>query len=162
MQINDNDCQALLPHGPGEVDYWLDKWGRNNVVRELEPMTLEDVERLVQVNDGVAANLCLAGRNLQGVEPEGSESPACKSERSQFRVREFRRLQSARSQFRSSPVEPSYIGSSRSNWGRLERGSTGRSKVVSNQSQVGPSRQSVAYWCGPTGSNHRVHQTGAR
>jgi hypothetical protein len=63
------------------VDWWLKKWGRDAVVAGTEPLTREDVERLIEANGGTAAGLYLPLRDLRGInlglrtDQEGKSQP---------------------------------------------------------------------------------------
>lgn len=57
-----------LPRTREAVDWWLKKWGRQAVLDSQEPMTREDVERLIEINGGTAEGLYLFKRNLSGIE----------------------------------------------------------------------------------------------
>ncbi|MBF8266668.1 MAG: putative Voltage-gated potassium channel [Dehalococcoidia bacterium] len=48
------------------MDWWLAKWGR------AEPLTREDVERLIEANGSTAQGLNLSGRDLQGADLGGA------------------------------------------------------------------------------------------
>ena len=61
--MDDPECQddrGPLPRDRAGVDWWLRKWGRT------EPLTRQDVERLIEANGGTAEELYLARRNIQG------------------------------------------------------------------------------------------------
>jgi hypothetical protein len=55
------------------VDWWLEKWGRGAVVTGTEPLTREDVERLIQANEGTAEGLYLTLRNMRQVHLESAQ-----------------------------------------------------------------------------------------
>ena len=54
--------QGPLPRTPEAVDWWLKRWGRT------EPLTREDVERLIKANRGTPEGLDLGGRDLHGAD----------------------------------------------------------------------------------------------
>ena len=54
--------QVPLPRTREVVDWWLARWGR------AEPLTRQDVERLIAANGSTAEGLFLARRNLQGAQ----------------------------------------------------------------------------------------------
>ncbi|MBI4337972.1 MAG: pentapeptide repeat-containing protein [Chloroflexi bacterium] len=49
------------------VDCWLRHWGRHAQADGTEPLTREDVERLIEANGGTAQGLNLNGRNMRGI-----------------------------------------------------------------------------------------------
>jgi len=51
-----------LPRTSEAVDWWLKKWGRT------EPLTREDIERLIEVNGDTAKELNLGGRDMRGAD----------------------------------------------------------------------------------------------
>ncbi len=55
-----------LPRTREAVDWWLTKWGRDEVVAGNEPLTREDMERLIAVNGNTAEDLELSERSLCG------------------------------------------------------------------------------------------------
>ena len=61
--------QAPLPRDRKAVDWWLAKWGRT------EPLTREDVERLIDSNGGTPEGLSLIERDMRGLDgrPRPSE-----------------------------------------------------------------------------------------
>lgn len=56
-----------LPRSREAVDWWLKKWGRDAVVDGQEPLTGEDVERLIDANGGKPERLYLHKRDLRGI-----------------------------------------------------------------------------------------------
>ncbi|MBI2873351.1 MAG: pentapeptide repeat-containing protein [Chloroflexi bacterium] len=50
------------------VDCWLRRWGRGDVVEGKEPLTRNDVERLIEANGGTAKDLDLSRRNVRGID----------------------------------------------------------------------------------------------
>jgi hypothetical protein len=59
--------QGPLPRSREAVDWWMKKWGRDAVVEGKEPLTREDVERLIEVNGGKAEGLDLNFRDMRGI-----------------------------------------------------------------------------------------------
>jgi len=57
-----------LPRTREAVDWWLNKWGRHAVVDDKEPLSWEDVQKLVAVNGGTAWGLELGNRNLREID----------------------------------------------------------------------------------------------
>ena len=57
-----------MPRSREAVDWWLEKWGRQTVVSGDEPLSREDIERLIKVNGGTARDLDLTYRNLRGLD----------------------------------------------------------------------------------------------
>lgn len=57
-----------LPRSREAVDWWLKKWGRDAVIDGQEPLTREDVERLIEANGGNPAGLDLAARDLRNID----------------------------------------------------------------------------------------------
>jgi hypothetical protein len=62
--------QGLLPRSREAVDWWLKKWGRQAVVDGKEPLTREDVERLIEVNGDTAEELELSWRDIRSINLE--------------------------------------------------------------------------------------------
>ncbi len=56
------------PRTSEAVDCWLRKWGRNAAVDGKEPLTREDVERLIEANGGTGDELELRQRDMQGAD----------------------------------------------------------------------------------------------
>ena len=56
--------EGPLPRTGDAVDWWLKQWGRDDVLAGIEPMSREDVKRLICANGGTAADLDLTFRNL--------------------------------------------------------------------------------------------------
>ena len=56
--------EGPLPHTKEAVDWWFKQWGRDDVLSGKEPVSREDVERLICANGGTAAGLDLTFRNL--------------------------------------------------------------------------------------------------
>ena len=50
------------------MDWWLQEWGREAVVSGDEPLSREDIERLISVNGGTARGLDLTYRNLRNTD----------------------------------------------------------------------------------------------
>jgi uncharacterized protein YjbI with pentapeptide repeats len=67
-ETQDQKEKGPLPRSREAVDWWLKKWGRDSVVEGIEPLTREDVERLIGVNGGTAQGLDLFSRNMQGID----------------------------------------------------------------------------------------------
>jgi len=65
--------QGPLPRSQEAVDWWLKKWGRDTVVEGKEPLTWEDVERLIEVNGGTAEGLHLVERDMLGADLRGAD-----------------------------------------------------------------------------------------
>jgi hypothetical protein len=59
--------QGPLPRTWEAVDRWLKKWGRDAVVAGAEPLTREDVERLIEANGGNPDELHLSQRDMRRV-----------------------------------------------------------------------------------------------
>ncbi len=57
-----------LPRTRESVDWWLKHWGRDAVLSGDEPMSREDLKRLMSVNGGTAEGLDLTFRNLQSAD----------------------------------------------------------------------------------------------
>ena len=53
-----------MPRTREAVDWWLKQWGRDRVLSGNDPISREDVERLISVNGATAEGLYLASRNL--------------------------------------------------------------------------------------------------
>jgi uncharacterized protein YjbI with pentapeptide repeats len=68
MQEEAQQGKGPLPRTREGVDCWLKKWGRQAVVDGQEPLTREDVERLIEVNSGTSTGLYLPERNLSAVD----------------------------------------------------------------------------------------------
>ena len=56
--------EGPLPHTKEAVDWWLKQWGRDDVLSGKEPVSREDVERLICANGGTASGLDLTFRNF--------------------------------------------------------------------------------------------------
>ena len=65
--------EGPLPRTSEAVDWWLKQWGRNDVLSGDEPMSREDVERLICANGGTAAGLDLTFRNLRSANLSGMD-----------------------------------------------------------------------------------------
>jgi len=65
-ETQDPKEQDPLPRSREAVDWWLRKWGRDAVVEGKEPLTWEDVQRLIMVNGGTAEELNLSRRRIRG------------------------------------------------------------------------------------------------
>ena len=57
-----------LPRTREAVDWWLKHWGRDAVLSGDEPMSREDLKRLMSVNGDTAEGLDLTFRNLQSAD----------------------------------------------------------------------------------------------
>src|SRR5919106_6403959 len=62
--------QGPLPRNREAVDWWLRKWGRHAVADGKEPLTREDVERLIDANGGTAEGPDLSWRDMRGIDLE--------------------------------------------------------------------------------------------
>jgi hypothetical protein len=67
QEIPEPQEQGPLPRSREAVDWWLKKWGRQAVINDKEPLTREDVERLIEVNGGKAEGLELSWRDMRGI-----------------------------------------------------------------------------------------------
>jgi hypothetical protein len=67
-ETQDSGQKGPLPRSRVAVDWWLKKWNRQAVIDGQEPMTREDVERLIEANGGTAEGLHLASRDMGGVD----------------------------------------------------------------------------------------------
>lgn len=74
MQEETPQEKDRLPRTREAVDWWLKKWGRQAVVDCQEPLTREDVERLIEVNGGTAEGLYLPERDLSAINLYPSDS----------------------------------------------------------------------------------------
>lgn len=59
------------PQTPEAVDWWLSQWCRGDVISGSEPMTRQDVERLIGENGGTGEGLDLSFRNLNSADLSG-------------------------------------------------------------------------------------------
>lgn len=64
----DKSPDAPKPRTREAVDWWLNQWGRSDLISGTEPITREVVERLLCANGGSGEGLDLSYRNLNGAD----------------------------------------------------------------------------------------------
>ena len=68
QEMQHEEERGPLPRTREVVDWWLKKWGRQAVIDGLEPLNRQDVERLIEVNNGTPEGLYLYHRDMSGID----------------------------------------------------------------------------------------------